>query len=37
MNEVKRPKNKPKNQKNALYNIEMFFKARDMAVRFFND
>ena len=37
MNEVKRPKNKTKKQKNALYNIEMFFKARDMAVRFFND
>ena len=35
MNELKKRINKSKEQKGALYNIEMFYKARSSVIKFF--
>ena len=39
LSKIKKGNNKkrPKEQKNALYNIDMLYKARNEAIKFFND
>ena len=39
LEEIRRGNNKkrPKEQKDSLYNIEMFYKARNEAIKFFDD
>ena len=37
LSEIKKGSKKSKEQNNAIYNIEMFYKARKEAIEFFDD
>ena len=37
LGEIKSGSNKSKEQKNTLYNIEMLYKARNEAIKFYDD
>ena len=37
LGEIKKGSKKSKEQKNTLYNIEMFYKARNEAIKFYDD
>ena len=37
LDEIKKGAKKPKEQKNTIYNIEMLYKARNEAIKFYDD